>query len=93
MKNFYKIVSKKYYSNCLIEALKNKLKHPFSTKVYFIKNKNQSFHVMWSDSNFDFDFSDSNGNVKRNFIYEGYVRQFKKGFIQEYIRVLRHIKQ
>lgn len=88
----YEVVSKEYYSNCMIEAVKKKLQN-HRIKLYFCKpriteNGNfQMFHFMWSDGKADYDFSDLEERglpPYRNLIFKGAVRKFELGFAEKY---------
>ena len=91
----YNIISSGYYPDCMIEALKAKLKDPVHIKIYFCKpriteNGNfQMFHFMWSDSKADYGFSDLNDGEMpwyKDFIFKGVLRKFPPGFAEEYSR-------
>ena len=84
----YKIVSDTYISNCIIEALKAKLRDPKNVKIYICKPRItanghlQKCHAMWTDGTADYDFSDyPNGGaiLAGHLIYYGCKRQFKCG--------------
>ena len=87
----FRYVSPEYVSNCLIEAVKAKLKDPRRVKLYFCKPTfapdYQMFHFMWSDGKADYDFSDC-GHGKtpwyRCLLFKGQIRQFKPGFAARY---------
>lgn len=90
----YKIISREYYPNCMIEALKAKINNP-KVKLYFCKpriteNSNfQMFHFMWSDSKADYDFSDLKDREMlwyKDFIFKGVLRKFPPGFAEKYSR-------
>lgn len=92
MTNKFKIISKGYYSNCMIEAIKAKISNP-QIKVYYCKpriTKNgrfQMLHFMWSDGIWDYDFSDVNDEEMpwyKDFIFRGHLRKFEKGFAERY---------
>lgn len=86
-------ISDEFMSNCMLEAIKAKLKNPSSVKLYFCKpriaeNGNfQWLHFMWSDGEHDYDFSDD-GSVDlpwyKCFIFKGRIRQFNLGFAKRY---------
>lgn len=88
----FNIVSEEYTSNCMIEAIKAKLKNPNRVKIYFCKpvlNKGhfQNRHFMWSDGEKDYDFSDLEDNplpLYRTFVFKGVIRQFELGFAKSY---------
>ena len=82
-----KVVSKDFYSNCLIESIKAKIKHPMNVHIMFINPfLNDSFcpHFMWSDGKYDYDFGgckyDENTPelfmmFKEWTIHKGHIRQ------------------
>lgn len=90
----YEITSKAYYSNCLIEAFKAKIKNRNVT-IYFFRpgvtenGRFQFMHFMWSDSTGDYDFSDL-GQAERKpiqcLLFKGVIRRFEPGFAEEYSR-------
>lgn len=89
--NFW-YVTPEYVSNCLIEAIRAKLKDPRHVKLYFCKPTfapdYQMFHFMWSDSKADYDFSDSgHGETPwyKCLLFKGQIRRFKKGFAARYM--------
>jgi hypothetical protein len=89
MDNF---ITRQYYSNCMIEALKAKIRNR-RVKIYFCKpriTENGNFqmcHFMWSDGTADFDFSDDESTGLpwyKCFWFKGAVRQFELGFAARY---------
>lgn len=93
-KQSYKIISKEYCSNCMIEALKAKIRNP-NVKIYFCKPRItenghfQMFHFMWTDGKADYDFSDLEENglpPYRNFLFKGVIRKFELGFAERYCK-------
>lgn len=86
-------ISNDYYSNCLIEALRAKIRG-CGVKLYFCKpqmsnNHFQMFHIMWSDGTADYDFSDSEESdlpFWKTLLYKGHIRQFDLGFAERYSR-------
>lgn len=92
MSNCFVYTSAPYYSNCFIEAIKRKLKHWRSVKLYyckprFFKGRFQMCHLMWSDGFNDFDFSDDetdNLPWYKCFLFKGRVRMFDHGFAAKY---------
>lgn len=90
----YEVVTKEYYSNCMIEAIKAKIQN-HRIKIYFCKpriteNGNfQMFHFMWSDGKADYDFSDLKDSgipPYRNLLFKGAVRKFELGFAEKYAK-------
>lgn len=85
-------ISKEYRSNCLIEAIKAKIKDK-NVKIYFCRpriTENGHFqmcHCMWTDGIADYDFSDREEcNLKwyRCLWFKGAIRQFEYGFAKRY---------
>lgn len=88
----YRIISKEYYSNCFIEAIRAKI-HNSQIKIYFCKpriaenGRFQMCHFMWTDGVSDYDFSDLNDEEMpwyKHFVFKGYLRKFKRGFAEQY---------
>lgn len=89
----YKIDSRAYMSNCLVEAIKAKIRSPKAVKLYFLKpfrdcnDKWQMFHFMWTDGEFDYDFSDlGDGELPfyKCLLFKGVIRKFPLGFAVKY---------
>lgn len=52
-------ISEYFYSNCLIEAIKAKIRHPIKIKIKYIPARlNEVFcpHLMWHDGEYTYDF-------------------------------------
>lgn len=90
----HEIVSKEYYSNCMIEAIKAKLKNR-KVKIFFCKPRKtengnfQMCHFMWSDGKADYDFSDMSESglpPYKNLFFKGTVRKFDLGFAERYCK-------
>ena len=46
-----------FYSNCMVEAIKAKLKHPMRVKITILKSSKVGLpHFLWSDGEADYDF-------------------------------------
>lgn len=79
-----------FYSNCLIEAIKAKLKNPKNVKVFYIRAKGDIIpHFMWTDGLYDYDFTivkDDNCNKKliNEIFFKGRIRKCDLGFIEEF---------
>ena len=92
MSEKFEIVSHEYYSNCLFEAVKAKLRDP-RIRLYFCRpritenGRFQMFHFMWGDGKADYDFSDLGENWLppwQNLFFKGAVRKFPAGFAAKY---------
>lgn len=99
MRYDYEYITDEFYSNCLIEALKAKLRRPFHVKLYYCKarRKNGKFqccHFMWSDGKNDFDFTDKDTYNPERFLqhlwYPGMIRKWPHGFAKEYSSKRNH---
>ena len=71
--------NKFYYSNCLFEAIKYKLKHPIKYKIKYIPPKETNCwkpHWMWYDDSFIYDFyTDKYMGSKTILWWKGYIRK------------------
>ena len=91
MASKYEIVSKEYRSNCMVEAIKAKIRNP-KVKIYFCKpiikkGRFQNFHFIWSDGKADYDFSDleeSELPLYKHLLFKGVIRKFDLGFAERY---------
>lgn len=83
-------VTKYFYSNCFIEAMKAKLLHPFKVKITYIRPKyGESFLFvpcfLWSNGTCDFDFGvNSYLKPKQVFFFRGCIRMHPLGYNKEY---------
>lgn len=92
MKIGYKFITEKFWSNCLVEAIKARLRDK-DVRIYFCKpqfTKNRKFqmaHFMWTDGKADYDFSDDDRDRLpwyKSFWFDGAIRQFDYGFAKRY---------
>ena len=91
MKNF-EIISEDYYSNCIIEAIKAKIKNPNIKLIVCMPWENEVFcpHVMWSDGIFDYDFGNEGlgdqgiQKIKNWTIHIGHLRRWELGEAEKY---------
>ena len=89
------IVSEDFYSNCLVEALKAKLKNPKIKITYVSPFVNEVFcpHFLWSDGVNDYDFG-----VERHLKwyeilwFKGHIRQRNLGFNEKYKKAVMRAK-
>lgn len=82
---------KMFYSNCLIEALKAKIKNPSKVSITYVpKSEKGSCHFMWTDGEHDYDFS-----VERPIkwyealLFKGEIKQRALGFNEKYKRQMK----
>ena len=88
------IISDDYYSNCLIEAIKAKLKDPKNVKITLcLPWFNEVFcpHFMWTDGVADYDFGIECWipMITAYTIHKGHIRKREKGFIEKYQRAMK----
>jgi hypothetical protein len=87
----FEYITDYYYSNCLLEAIKAKLKN-HNIKIYYCKpiikkNKFQCFHFMWEDGCYSYDFSDCEEqhlSWYKCLFFRGRIRKFEKTFAERY---------
>ena len=91
------IISHDYYSNCMIEAIKFKLRNFKNVKITVVAPwYNEVFcpHFLWSDGEYDYDFG-----VERRLtgvqilLFRGYIRLRKLGFNKKYKERMRRSHQ
>lgn len=75
-----------FWSNCLLEATKAKIQHPFKVKVTVVpRSEARCPHFLWSDGKYDYDFG-----VERRLVgvqvllFRGYIRRRSLGFNRKY---------
>lgn len=75
-----------FYSNCFIEAMKAKLKHPFKTKLTIVRRSEAGCpHFLWSDGQYDYDFGvERQLECRERLWFEGHIRQRALGFNEKY---------
>lgn len=79
-------MDKIFYSNCLIEAVKAKLKDWKHVKLYYCKpcrgrdGTLHSFHILWDDGVASYDFSSINLLPwYRSLLYKGCITSYSPG--------------
>lgn len=88
--NAFEYVSPEYVSNCLIEAVKAKLKDWKHVTIFFCYPGKQQFcHFMWSDTRKQksYDFSDSSPHDLpwyKCLLFRGCIREFNFEFARQY---------
>ena len=89
------IIKGPFWSNCLFEAVKAKIKHPFMVKVTIVPRSEANCpHFLWSDGEYDYDFG-----VERRLtgiqilLFRGYIRRRKLGFNKKYKERMRRSHQ
>ena len=84
-----------FYSNCLLEALKAKIKHPLKVKITVVlKSEANCPHFLWSDGKNDYDFGvERYLNKFQKFWFYGYIRKRKLGFNNKYKKLMKQRKK
>lgn len=91
----FEIISKDYYSNCLIKALKAKIKNWKNVKLTFVSPfDNEVFcpHVMWTDGKYDYDFGNEgkgDQGILNWTLHKGHIRKRNLGFNDKYKKVCK----
>ena len=80
-----------FYSNCLFEALKAKIKHPLKVKITIVPRSEANCpHFLWSDGEYDYDFGiEKHLNKIQIFWFKGYIRKRKLGFNEKYKNLMK----
>lgn len=91
MRKKFEIISRDYYSNCMIEAVKAKVKDWKHVKITYVSpwnNLTLSPHFLWSDGENDYDFGHENGEqgLRDWTIHKGHIRKHELGYNQRYLR-------
>ena len=90
----FEIVSDDYYSNCLLEAVKAKIKNPKIKITVVMPWDNEVFcpHILWSDGINDYDFGNEgkgNQGIKNWTLHKGHIRKRNLGFNERYKRICK----
>lgn len=89
------VISSNFYSNCLIESIKAKIKDPKNVKITIVPpwyNEVFCFHAMWTDGVNDYDFgSEGMGDsfIGNWTVHKGHVRRYKLGSNDRYVRICK----
>ena len=81
-----KYITAPFYSNCLIEAVKAKFKHPLRAKITVVGRSEAGCpHFLWSDGKYDYDFGIEKYLSGLEILwFKGYIRQRNLGFNERY---------
>lgn len=96
MSERFEIISKDFYSNCLIEAIKAKVKDWKHIKLTYVSPfDNEVFcpHIMWSDGIHDYDFGNEgkgNQGILNWTLHRGHIRMRELGYNQKYKMVCKN---
>ena len=90
-------ISESFYSNCLIEAIKAKIRHPIKIKIKYIPARlNEVFcpHLMWHDGEYTYDFW-ACGHLKPYQIlwHKGKIRKSEYDYYNKCIKTLKEWKE
>lgn len=82
-----------FYSNCLIEAIKAKIRHPFKVKIKYVPAYlNEVFcpHIMWHDGEYTYDFYASGYLTPlQRLWHKGEIRKSECGYYDKVISTLK----
>ena len=83
-------VSDYFYSNCLIEALKAKIKNPSNVVITYVpRSEKGTPHFLWSDGVADFDFGvDERLEWWQTLVFKGCIRKRNLGFNEKYKKLM-----
>lgn len=83
-------VSDYFYSNCLIEALKAKIKNPSNVVITYVpRSEKGTPHFLWSDGVADFDFGvDERLEWWQILFFKGCIRKRNLGFNEKYKKLM-----
>ena len=89
-------ITKEFYSNCLFEAIKTKIKHPVKTKIkYLPAHLNEVYcpHWMWHDGEYTYDFY-RQGKLKwyQFFWHKGYIRMNEYHYYEKVLKAMKEWK-
>ena len=82
-----------FYSNCFIEAVKAKVRHPLSIKITVVKRSEAGCpHFLWGDGKNDFDFGiEKQLTGLEKIWYKGQIRKRRLGFNERYKRLMQEM--
>ena len=88
------IIRGPFRSNCFLEDVKAKIRHPFKVNVMVVPRSEAGCpHFLWSDGQNDFDFGVDRRLVgPQVLLFRGYIRQHELGFNQEYKERMRQAR-
>ena len=81
-----KTVKGPFLSNCLLEAVKAKIRHPVKTKITAVLHSEAGCpHFLWSDGEYDYDFGvEQRLSGAQILLFRGYIRRYTLGFNRKY---------
>lgn len=87
------IIKGLFLSNCFLEAVKAKVRHPFKVKVTVVpRSEARCPHFLWSDGKYDYDFGVERRLVgSQILLFQGYIRRRGLGFNQKYKERMRKV--
>ena len=80
-----------FMSNCFLEAIKAKIKHPFKVKITMVPRSEANCpHFLWSDGEYDYDFGENHRLTGLQILlFHGYIRRRELGFNKKYKERMR----
>ena len=80
------IIKGPFWSNCFLEAVKAKIRHPFRVRLTIVpRSEAKCPHFLWSDREFDYDFgTERRLSGSQILLFRGYIWRRTLGFNQKY---------
>lgn len=87
------IIRGPFRSNCFLEAVKAKIRHPFKVNVMVVPRSEAGCpHFLWSDGEYDYDFGvEQRLSGAQILLFRGYIRRRELGFNQRYRELMRRM--
>lgn len=84
------IISKDFYSNCMIQAFIHKIKGWNNVSIFYLAPRYREIympHFMWTDGKYDYDFGiEKNLTLAIKFLFfKGHIRKYPLGRNKKYI--------
>lgn len=84
---------KEFYSNCLLEALKAKIRDPVNIKIRYLPmelNETPIPHFMWQDENYTYDFH-TKGKLTffQQFYHKGNIRKKDLNYYDRALEIMK----
>lgn len=83
-----------FRSNCLLEAVKAKLRHPIKVRLTLVTHSEAGCpHFLWSDGTSDYDFgTEQRLTGTQILLFRGCIRRYELGFNQGYKERMRQAR-
>jgi hypothetical protein len=90
----FEIISKDFYSNCAVEAIRAKLQDWKHVSLTYVSPFNNEVcpHILWSDGKYDYDFGNEgkgDQGILNWTLHKGHIRKRPLGYNQKYKKICR----